>query len=68
MQFSKNDITPHAFDEQFNELITAITLIIEKHASLQKATRTQKWQSKPWSIKGLLISIKRKQKLYRTII
>jgi len=33
MQFSKNDITLHAFDEQFNELIIAVTL----HASLQKA-------------------------------
>jgi len=32
MQFSKNDITPHAFDEQFNELITSVTLVIEKHA------------------------------------
>jgi len=37
MQFSENDITPHAFDEQFNELITAITLVIQKDAPPTKS-------------------------------
>ena len=37
------------------------------HTPLKKLTRKQKrFQRKPWIIKGILVSIKRKQKMHKT--
>ena len=43
-----------------------ISNVIERHAPLQVALRRQKRvQQKPWLTKGLLVTIKNKQKLYK---
>ena len=44
-----------------------ISSVIEKHAPFQTMSRKQKRiQQKPWLTKGLLVSIKNKQKLYQS--
>ena len=54
-------------DDIFNELYLLITSTIDTHAPLKKLLRKQRrLRSKPWITKGLLISIKRKQKLHKT--
>ena len=48
-------------------LIKTISDVTETHAPLQTASRRQKrLQKQPWITKGILISIKSKQKLYKT--
>ena len=62
-----NELSPNAFNDHFTQLISAISAVIDKHAPLQKASRRQKRiQRNPWLTKGILTSIKQKQKLYRT--
>ena len=47
-------------------MVIGINKVIEKHAPLQKISRKlSRIRQKPWITKGLLISIKNKQKLYR---
>ena len=59
-----NELSPNAFNDHFTQVISAV---IDKHAPLQKALRRQKRiQRNPWLTKGILTSIKQKQKLYRT--
>ena len=59
-------LTHSSLDQNFNRLVTAISEVIEKHAPLQTAScRRKRIQSKPWLSKGLLISIKTKQALYK---
>ena len=51
----------------FNEFYLLMTSTIDTHAPLKKLSRKQKrLRSKPWITKGLLISIKKKQKLHKT--
>ena len=48
-------------------MMNAILAVINLHAPLQNATRKQKRLfQKPWITKGLITSIKHKQRLYRT--
>ena len=55
-----------SLDQHFNHLVSAMSEVIEKHAPLQTASRKQKrMQNKPWLTKGLLVSIKNKQILYK---
>ena len=55
-----------SLDQLFNHLVSAMSEAIEKHAHLQTASRKQKrMQNKPWLTKGLLVSIKNKQILYK---
>ena len=55
-----------SLDQHFNRLVSAMSEVIEKHAPLQTALRKQKrMQNKPWLTKGLLVSIKNKQILYK---
>ena len=62
-----NELSPNAFNDHFTQLISTISAVIDKHAPLQKTSRRQKRiQRNPWSTKGILTSIKQKQKLYRT--
>ena len=61
------NMSESVFDEHFNELMNALSKIINKHAPIQKASRKQRrFLQKPWLTKGLLISIKNKQKLNGT--
>ena len=49
------------------DVISVLNQLAEKHAPLKKASQTkQKQLNKPWLTKGILKSIKRKQKMYRT--
>jgi len=61
-------LTPELLDQNFTKLVECISEVIEKHAPLQRASRKQKRiQQNPWLTKGLLISIKNKQKLHKTL-
>ena len=58
---TSSSVTPEIFDNSFNKLVDCITRVIDKHAPLQKASRSQKRiLQKPWLTKGLLTSIKKK--------
>ena len=60
-------LTPQSLNDNFNRLIKTISDVIETRAPLQTASRRQKrLQKRPWITKGILISIKNKQKLYKT--
>ena len=59
-------LTSNVFNVHFNDLMNAIIAIIDKHALMQKISRKKQIYLNPWLTKGLLISIKHKQKLYRT--
>ena len=60
-------LTPQSLNDNFNRLNKTISDVIETHAPLQTASRRQKrLQKRPWITKGILISIKNKQKLYKT--
>ena len=55
------------FDQSFSAFVQVIKLAINRHAPLKKLSRRQKrLNKKPWITKGILISIKKKQKLHRT--
>ena len=60
-------IDENNFDELFNNFHSIITQTIDKHAPLKKLTRKQqRLQRRPWITKGILISIKRKQRMHKT--
>ena len=64
-KFQTSSISASNFDFHFNNLVIGINKVIEKHAPLQKVSRKlSQIRQKPWMTKGLLISIKNKQKLY----
>ena len=55
------------YDHVFQEFVFTVKSIIDKHAPLKLTTRKQcRLSKKPWITKGLLISIRKKQKLYKT--
>ena len=60
-------ISENNVDDIFNEFYVLITSTIDTHAPLKKLLRKQRrLRSKPWITKGLLILIKKKQKLHKT--
>ena len=62
-----NDITADNYNFIFSKFLQIVRSAIDFYAPLRQASRRQKRiQSKPWLTKGLLVSIKRKQKLYRS--
>ena len=62
-----NELSPNAFNDHFTQLISRISVVIDKYAPLQQASRRQKRiQRNLWLTNGILTSIKQKQKLYRT--
>ena len=61
------NFTESSFNESFNELMNALSEIINKHAPIQKASRKQnRFLQKHWLTKGPVILIKNKLKLHRT--
>ena len=63
---TNSSVTSSSLDFYFNNLITTISEVIEKHTPLHTASRKQKRiQNKPWLTKGFLTSIKNKQLLYK---
>ena len=62
-----NDITADNYNFIFSKFLQIVRSAIDFYAPLRQASPRQKRiQSKPWLTKGLLVSIKRKQKLYRS--
>ena len=62
-----NTITKNNINDVFDEFYSLITKTISNHAPLKKLSRKQKrLKSKPWMTKGLIISVKKKQKMHRT--
>ena len=60
-------ISENIVDDIFNEFYLLITSTFDTHAPLKKLSKKQRrLRSKPWITKGLLISIKKKQKLHET--
>ena len=66
--FQTNAVTnDNNLEELFNNFHSIFTQAIHIHAPLKKLTKKQKRpQRKPWITKGVLISIKRKQKMHKT--
>ena len=55
----------HDVDLKFSNFVNIVSSCINQHAPLKKASRRKsKLINKPWITKGILISIRRKQKLY----
>ena len=55
------------FDSLFENFITTFKTVIDKHAPLKKLSQKQtKLFKKPWITKGILVSIRNKQKMYVT--
>ena len=60
-------ISENNVDDIFNEFYLLIASTTNTHAPLKKlSTKQKRLRSKPWITKGLLISIKKKLKLYKT--
>ena len=52
-------------DKLFSNFIELVSVTINTHAPLTKASRKKrKLMNKPWIKKGILVSIRRKQKFY----
>ena len=67
LSFDIFNATSTNINSVFDKFYSAITKTIDKHAPLKKLNRKQKrLQRKPWITKGLLISIKRKQKMHKS--
>ena len=65
-KFLQSPFPEQIFETNFEQVIDTISLIINNHAPLQTLSRKRKRpQQKPWITKGLLVSMKNKQKLYR---
>ena len=59
------ELNDYNFNHRFRDFIEIVKSKIDRHASLKKLTRKQrKLKCKPWITRGILTSIKRKQKLY----
>ena len=62
----KDDDNPN---DSLNQLVKIFDNILDKHAPFKKLSKKQaKVQSKPWITKGILKSIKVKDKLYKTYL
>ena len=60
-----NAINPNNLNTIFNDFIKIVKTAINNYAQLKKVSRRQrKLKLKPWITRGLLISIKHKQKLH----
>jgi len=56
-------VSPLNFNQLFAKFLQTVEGTVEQHAPLKKRTRKQrKLQAKPWNTKGVLISIRHKQK------
>ena len=54
-------------NEKVQEAINTLNKIVDKHAPIRLASQSKQRQlNKPWLTKGILKSVKRKQKMYRT--
>ena len=64
-----NDTNPNNLDNLWNKFETVFNETVYHHAPLRKMSRKEKRiKSKPWLTKGILISIKNKNKMYKSHI
>ena len=64
---SKFPLNTDNFDEIFDLFVNLIAKITDKHAPLERMSRKQrKLASKPWITNGILISIRKKNAMFRT--
>ena len=55
------------YEQAFQKFVHIVKSVVDKHAPLKIATRTQsKLNKKPWITSGLMTSIRKKQNLYKT--
>ena len=70
IEFIKNDLSTDSIlilDTTYDKFINIIKQTIDEHAPMKIASRKQqKLLERPWITRGLLGSIKRKQKMYKT--
>ena len=60
-------INKENYNEKFEELINIIQKVINHHAPLVKLSRKQvRLYNRPWITRGILVSIKNKQRLYQS--
>ena len=65
--FNSPTLNEKNFDLLFSKFVEAIKLTINNHSPLEKMTcRQKRLRTKPWITKGLLNSIKKKQKLHNS--
>ena len=58
-------LTREIANSSFNDFIAKFKHVIDKHAPFRKLSRRQKkLVAKPWITKGILVSMKKKQKMY----
>ena len=62
------EFLPNIRKEIRKEAINTLNKIVDKHAPIRLASQSKQRQlNKPWLTKGILKSVKRKQKMYRTL-
>ena len=62
------EFLPNIRKEIRKEAINILKKIVDKHAPITLASQSKQMQlNKPWLTKGILKSVKRKQKMYRTL-
>ena len=70
IEFIKNDLSTAntlVLDAMYDKFINIIKQTIYEHVPIKIASRKrQKLLQRPWITRGLLVSIKRKQKMYKT--
>ena len=70
IEFIENDLSTAntlVLDTMYDKFINIIKQAIDEHAPMKIASRKrQKLLERPWITRGLLVSIKRKQKMYKT--
>ena len=56
-----------SLEQAFQEFVDVVKNVVDKHASVKIASRQQnRLNKKPWITRGLMISIRKKQKLFVT--
>ena len=70
IEFIENDLSTAntlVLDTMYDKFINIIKQAIDEHAPMKIASRKrQKLLERPWITRGILVSIKRKQKMYKT--
>ena len=64
-----NNLVSPSVNESMNGIINALKEVTNKHCPIRKTSNTQQRLlniKKPWITKGLLFSIKKRQKMFRT--
>ena len=62
-----DDLTETKYNISFDSFISLVLKVIDNHSPLKKLSRKQKkLMNKPWITKGIYVSIRHKQRMYRS--